>query len=69
MGSCLYCESDHTYVCDCGHQHDRHNRMGGCQYESCNCEGYSQKHQRLPEETTKQYSDRILGKIPKPKKR
>lgn len=69
MNDCLICDADHTYVCDCGHRHDRHNRMGGCKYESCSCECYSQKHQRLPSETTKQYNDRILGNPLKFKKK
>lgn len=62
---CVYCMNDHTYVCDCGHAHDRHTLSGGCKYEFCKCERYSQLHQRLPEETEKQYQERILGKVKK----
>jgi hypothetical protein len=59
---CMYCLNDHKYVCDCGHAHDRHTQGGACQYKTCECEGYSQHHQRLPDETTKDFNDRILGK-------
>lgn len=65
--TCSYCQTDHTYVCDCGHKHDRHTLSGGCQYYGCSCEGYSQRHQRRPEETEIVFQDRICGRV-KPKK-
>jgi hypothetical protein len=62
---CRHCTSDHTYVCDCGRSHNDHAFGGGC--EATRCEVYSQRHQRLPDESQQQYAKRILAKPKKVK--
>jgi len=66
--SCIYCDNGHIYVCDCGHSHNDHVQGGGCKHRGCECQQYSQRRQRLPEETTKQFEARIVAKPTKIKR-
>ena len=59
---CIYCVGSHLYVCDCSHPHSHHTQGGSCKRESCKCERYNQTHQRLANETQKEYDKRILSK-------
>lgn len=46
---CHHCQlmyRPHKFVCDCGHTHNEHVFGAGC--KECNCEVYSQKKQRKP---------------------
>jgi hypothetical protein len=63
MSSCAYCSSDHTYVCDCGHRHDDHIYSGGCKASFCKCPGYTQRRQRRPAETQKEFEHRVLHPV------
>ena len=40
---CLWLETQHTYVCNCGHEHNDHVFAGGC--TQCKCSRYDQTKQ------------------------